>query len=130
MDYISLSCGILIGMILYRLIAGFYDLGQIGLYIKEAEKSALIMLATAAEAVAYIQMIKYNTLKDLKIPENTIVTTINVDDYNFNAWKNSAVSNLLAAYPEKYKSIAGYVDWETAMEFLDKIYKKKNKRSK
>jgi hypothetical protein len=129
-EYFSFSCGVVVGMVSYRLISGFFDLGHIGLYIKEAEKSALIMLATAAEAVAYIQMIKYNTLKDLKIPESTIKTTMNVDDYNFNAWKNSAVSNLLAAYPEKYKSIARYVDWETAMEFLDKVYKKKNKRSK
>ena len=71
--------------------------------------------------------IKYITMKELDLPENTIKTTKNVDDYYFDAWKNAAVSNLLAAYPEKYKSFARYVDWGTAMKTLDKIYMKGHK---
>lgn len=112
------------GFVTHRVLAGLYDLGQIGLYIREAEKSALIMLATVAESVAYIQQIKLSTMEDLKLSENTIKITRSIDDYNFDAWKNSAVSNLLSAYPEKYKNHKRYVDWAGAMDFLDKIYKK------
>ena len=117
------------GFATHRVLAGLYDLGQIGLYIREVEKNALVMLATVAESVAYIQQIKMNTMKDLKLPENTIKSTRNVDNHNFNAWKNAAVSNLLAAYPEKYKNHKRYVDWHSAMDFLDKIYKKNKMES-
>jgi len=108
----------------HRILSGLYDLGQIGLYIKEVEKNALVMLASVAESVAYIQQIKLNTMKDLKLPENTIKLTEKVDNHNFDAWKNAAVSNLLAAYPEKYRNHPRYVDWRSAMDFLDKVYKK------
>lgn len=119
--------GFFSGVFVYRVLSSFIELGQIGLYIREAEKNALVMLSSAAESIAYIQSIKYITMKELDLPENTIKTTKNVDDYYFNAWKNAAVSNLLAAYPEKYKSFARYVDWETAMKMLDKIYMKGHK---
>ena len=129
MDPLVIIISFLAGVIAHRVLSSIWDIGQIGLYIREVEKSALVMLASTAEAVAYIQTIKYHTMKDLKLPEDTIKTTKKVDDYNFEAWKNSAVSNLLSAYPEKYKSFARYVDWKSAMAFLNKIYKKGHKES-
>ena len=124
MDTSLIIISFLAGFVTHRILIGIYDLGQIGLYIREVEKNALVMLASVAESVAYIQQIKLNTMKDLKLPENTIKKTRNIDNYNFDAWKNAAVSNLLSAYPEKYKNHARYVDWRSAMVFLDKIYKK------
>ncbi len=124
MDFTSIFCGFVAGLMVHRILSGLYDLGQIGLYIKEVEKNALVMLASVAESVAYIQQIKLNTMKDLKLPENTIKLTEKVDNHNFDAWKNAAVSNLLAAYPEKYRNHPRYVDWRSAMDFLDKVYKK------
>tara|TARA_Y100001963_G_scaffold6443_1_gene8320 strand:+ start:670 stop:984 length:315 start_codon:yes stop_codon:yes gene_type:complete len=103
------------------------ELGQTGLYVREAEKNALVMLATVAESVAYIQSIKYRAMEEMGVPDHTIRLTKNVDDYNFTAWKNAAVSNLLAAYPEKYRNIARYVDWKTGMKMLNQIYKKGQK---
>ncbi len=123
-DYGSMLLGFVFGVIIYRLVSSFIDLGQIGLYIREVEKNALVMLATSAESIAYIQTIKYNTMKDMGLSENVIKTTRNVDDYNFDKWKKSAVNNLLAAYPEKFRSFPRYVDWATAMEFLNVTYKK------
>ena len=122
--YGSMLLGFVLGVVVYRILSSFVDLGQIGLYIREVEKNALVMLATSAESIAYIQTIKYNTMKDMGVSENLIKITKNVDDYNFDKWKNSAVSNLLAAYPEKFRSFPRFVDWATAMEVLNKIYKK------
>ena len=74
------------------------------------------------------KMTKYiNTMKDLELPENTIKVTKNIDDYNFDKWKKAAVSNLLAAYPEKFRDFPRYVDWSTAMKFLNEVYKRGNK---
>ena len=127
MDNFSLIIAFLIGVLSHRVLSSIWDLGQIGLYIREAEKNALVMLATVAESVAYIQTVKYNVMKENDVPESTIKLTKNVDDYNFAAWKNSAVSNLLAAYPKKYSGIPRYVDWASAMKFLDKVYKNGHK---
>lgn len=123
----SMFVGFAFGAATYRLVSAFIELGQIGLYVREAEKNALVMLATVAESIAYIQTIKYNTMKELELSENTIKITKNVDDYNFDKWKNAAISNLLAAYPEKYRSFTRYVDWATAMVLLNKIYKRGHK---
>ena len=103
MDWISFFIGFLTGVLVCSLSVPFLNLGRIALYIREVEKSALVMLATVAESIAFIQTIKYRTMKEMGIPEHTIRATKNMDDYNFDAWKNSAVSNLLAAYPEKLK---------------------------
>jgi len=127
MDNFSLFIGFLVGIIVHRVLSSIWDLGQIGLYIREVEKHALVMLASVAESIAYIQTVKYNTMKENEVPESTIKLTKNIDDYNFIAWKNSAVSNILAAYPKKYRDMARYVDWSSAMKFLDKVYKQGHK---
>ena len=126
-DLGSMLLGISIGAVIYRIVSSFIELGQTGLYVREAEKNALVMLACVAESIAYIQTIKYNTMEDLDLPENTVKLTKNIDDYNFDKWKNSAISNLLAAYPERYRNFPRYVDWPTAMILLNKIYKRGHK---
>ena len=127
MDWLIFFIGFFSGIFTYGVLSSFMDMGRIGLYIREVEKSALIMLATSAESIAFIQSIKYKTMKEMGISTDTIQSTKNIDDYNFSAWKNSAVSKLLAAYPEKYRSLKRYVDWNTAMDFLDKVYIKGHK---
>ena len=127
MDWLIFFIGLFSGIFIRGVLSSFMDIGRIGLYIREAEKNALIMLATAAESIAFIQSIKYRAMKDMGISEATIKLTKNIDDYNFSAWKNSAVSKLLAAYPENFKGLKRYVDCNTAMDFLDKVYKKGHK---
>ena len=127
MDWLIFFIGFFSGIFTYSVLSSFIGIGRIGLYIREVEKNALIMLATSAESIAFIQSIKYKTMKENGISADTIQSTKNIDDYNFSAWKNSAVSKLLAAYPEKYRSLKRYVDWNTAMDFLDKVYIKGHK---
>ena len=127
MDWLLFFIGFFSGVLVYRVLSSFMELGQTGLYVREAEKNALVMLATVAESIAYVQSIKYRVMEEMDVPERTIKLTKNVDDYNFTAWKNAAVSNLLAAYPEKYKNMTRYVDWKTGMDMLNKIYKRSHK---
>jgi len=127
MDWFIFFIGFFSGFLIYSIFGAILDLGRLGLYIREAEKNALLMLATSSESIAFIQSIKYRTMKEMGVPEQTILATKNIDDYNFTAWKNSAISKLLAAYPEKFKAFKRYVDWKTAMGILDEIYKKGHK---
>jgi len=124
MDYSSFFIGFFSGFLILHALYYLWDLGQVALFLKEAETGALLMLAMSTEAIAYIQTVKYETMRTFNVDENTIKTTKNIDDYNFESWKTSAVRRLLVAYPTRYKHLPKYVDWNTAMRILGEIYEK------
>ena len=122
MEYLPLFLSFVLGILAARSFTVLITLGEIGLMVKEVEKNCLMMFASVAESVAYIQSIKFQTMTDLKLDENLIKRTQNIDEHNFKMWKNSAVKNLHSSYPERFKQQAKYYDWKTAMDFLDKVY--------
>ena len=132
MEYLPLFLSFILGILAARSFTILMTLGHLGLMVKEVEKNCLMMFASVAESVAYIQSIKFQTMTDLKLEENVIKRTQNLDEHNFKMWKNSAVKNLHASYPERFKQEAKYYDWKTALDFLDKVYRQnridKNKK--
>jgi len=132
MEYLPLFLSFVLGILAARSFTILMTLGHLGLMVKEVEKDCLMMFASVAESVAYIQSIKFQTMTDLKLEENVIKRTQNLDEHNFNMWKNSAVKNLHSSYPERFKQEAKYYDWKTAMDFLDRVYQQnridKNKK--
>ena len=132
MEYLPLFLSFVLGILAARSFSILMTLGQLGLMVKEVEKNCLMMFASVAESVAYIQSIKFQTMTDLKLEENVIKRTQNIDEHNFKMWKNSAVKNLHASYPERFKDEGKYYDWKTAMDFLDRVYQQnridKNKK--
>lgn len=130
MDWVSFFICFFVGGLAYHVLSYIIEIGQLALYIKEAEKNALLMLANSAQSISFIQTIKYRAMKEAGIEESVIIRTKKIDDYNFEAWKNAAISNLLAAYPEHHKALTRYVNWEEAMNVLDDIYHNKPKREK
>jgi hypothetical protein len=122
MDYLILFLAFLAGIFAARAWTALMTLGELSLMVKEVEKNCLLMFASVAESVSYIQSIKFQTMKDLELDENLIKRTQNIDEHNFKMWKNAAVKNLHTSYPERFKHEAKYYDWKTAMDFLDKIY--------
>jgi len=122
MDYLILFLAFLAGIFAARAWTALMTLGELSLMGKEVEKNCLLMFASVAESVSYIQSIKFQTMKDLDLDENLIKRTQNIDEHNFKMWKNAAVKNLHTSYPERFKHEAKYYDWKTAMDFLDKIY--------
>jgi len=124
MDYLILFLAFLAGIFAARAFTALMTLGELGLMVKEVEKNCLLMFASVAESVSYIQSIKFQTMKDLKLDENLIKRTQNIDEHNFKMWKDSAVKNLHSSYPERFKQEAKYYDWKSAMNFLDRIYQR------
>ena len=122
MEYLPLFLSFVLGILAARSFTVLITLGELGLMVKEVEKNCLMMFASVAESVSYIQSIKFQTMTDLKLDENLIKRTQNIDEHNFKMWKNSAVKNLHSSYPERFKDEAKYYDWKTAMDFLDKVY--------
>ena len=132
MEYLPLFLSFVLGILAARTFGALMTLGQTAVMVKEVEKNCLMMLASVAESIAYIQGIKFQTMKDLELDENTIKLTKNVDQHNFDRWKSAAVSNLHLSYPKMFKDAEKYYSWDTAMGFLDKVYRQnridKNKK--
>jgi len=123
LDYLILFLSFVAGILASRAFTFLMTLGELGLMVRQVEKNCLIMLASVAESVAYIQSIKFQTMTDLKLDKNLIKRTQNIDEHNFKMWKDSAVKNLHSSYPERFKDEAKYYDWKTAMKFLDRVYR-------
>ena len=132
MEHLPLFLSFVLGILAARTFGALMTLGQTALMVKEVEKNCLMMLASVAESVAYIQAIKFQTMKDLELDENTIKLTKNVDQHNFDRWKSAAVHNLHLSYPKMFRHAAKYYSWDTAMDFLDRVYRQnridKNKK--
>ena len=122
MDYLLMFLSFLAGIFAARAWTALLLVAELGLMVKEVEKNCLLMFASVAESVSYIQSIKFQTMTDLKLDENLIKRTQNIDEHNFKMWKNSAVKNLHSSYPDRFKDEAKYYDWKTAMDFLDRVY--------
>jgi hypothetical protein len=132
MEYLPLFLSFVLGILATRTFGALMTLGQTALMVKEVEKNCLMMFASVAESIAYIQSIKFQTMTDLKLDKNVIKRTQNIDEHNFKMWKQAAVRNLQASYPTAFKDAEKYYSWETAMDFLDRVYRQnridKNKK--
>jgi len=122
MDYLLMFLSFLAGIFAARAWTALLLVAELGLMVKEVEKNCLLMFASVAESVSYIQSIKFQTMTDLKLDENLIKRTQNIDEHNFKMWKDSAVKNLHSSYPDRFKDEAKYYDWKSAMKFLDNVY--------
>jgi len=123
MSYLELFLSFMLGVVASRILDSFHINRSLVVMIREAERSCLIMLATAAESVAYIQSIKFSTMEQLGLEENTIKLTKNIDEQNFKQWKQAAINNLHSAYPDNFKKMPKYYSWKQAMSFLDGVYR-------
>ena len=123
MSYLELFLSFMLGVVASRILDSFRLNRSLVVMIREAERSCLIMLATAAESVAYIQSIKFSTMEQLGLEENTVKLTKNIDEQNFNQWKQAAINNLHSAYPDNFKKMPKYYSWKQAMNFLDGVYR-------
>ena len=123
MDIISTGIGFIIGMLFYRMFQNLFGFTWAVLFFKEIEKNSLLMLINVAEAIAYIQQIKYNIMVESEIPEDTIKLSKNIDQQNFELWKATVITNLTSHYPTLVPPT--YRTWEEALKLLDKIYHRK-----
>ena len=123
MDTVSVLIGFVIGLLFYRMFQNILGITYAAVFFKQIEKHCLMMLISVSEAVSYIQHIKYETMVQSELPENTIQLTKNIDKQNFELWKSTVITNLTSQYP---KSLApSYKTWEEALKLLNKIYDRK-----
>tara|TARA_R110000737_G_scaffold76486_1_gene107179 strand:- start:1 stop:405 length:405 start_codon:yes stop_codon:yes gene_type:complete len=122
MDYLIIFLSFVLGIVASRIFTITIAWAQLIGLVRAVEKDCLFMLASVSESVAYIQTIKVKTMIDLEMNEKNIESMKSIDEHNFSRWKESAVNNLHSSYPVKFRNLPKYYNWQTAMDFLDKVY--------
>jgi len=110
------------GFMLCRLLHSLYMMGRITLFMHKSAEDALKLLGNAAEDMAYMRQLKYQTVEKYGDKEQLKVIK-NIDDYVFNAWKRKAIGNYKHHFPAPYNKSIPFSTWEEAMQVLNEIYK-------
>tara|TARA_Y100000296_G_C5177562_1_gene261022 strand:+ start:3308 stop:3625 length:318 start_codon:yes stop_codon:yes gene_type:complete len=90
--------------------------------MSRAVENALKLLGGAAENMAYMRQLKYQTVENYGDKEHLKVIK-NTDDHDFNTWKLKAIQDFKECFPSPYDAHIPFNDWDGAMRVLDDIYK-------
>ena len=80
------------------------------------------LMSQANSNIIFLQSVKIVVSKR-RCCKFDIKLTKNIDEQNFNQWKQAAINNLHSAYPDNFKKMPKYYSWKQAMKFLDGVYR-------
>ncbi len=89
-------------------------------YAKEVCVKMLLILYSIEEDVQQIRTEKYSNMKDAGISPNDIMGQMNVDDYEFDKWRNMVVTDIVTRYP--FRRDLNFRDYNGAMKFLNEYF--------
>lgn len=116
--------GTLIGILLYRFFSRLYGASVSTMLLRVSEFHCLQLLVIAHDDLLFLKETKIKIMKDLKLTENQIKITGNIDEIRIKRWKHKSIQQLLSNYPVSFREKVEYDDWNSAMSFLEKIIKK------
>ena len=96
------------------------------MFMDNSATTALKLLGTAAEDIAFIRQLKYQVVEKYGDSEQLKII-INTDEHVLQSWKRNAIYNFKNNYPKPYNKMLSFNTWDEAMASLDKVYKKEYK---
>tara|TARA_S200000501_G_C20620920_1_gene654553 strand:+ start:164 stop:535 length:372 start_codon:yes stop_codon:yes gene_type:complete len=122
MEYASLGLAGLIGYMLGWLLANIVHLGRVGLLVEKTGLQALKLMVSVAEDVEFVRAMKYRVAEE--VDSATAIRQRNVDDYEYDRWKRTAVDNYLSSYPAVFKRQVPFSDWDGAVKHFQENRRK------
>ena len=122
MEYASLGLAGLIGYMLGWLLANIVHLGRGGLLVEKTGLQALKLMVSVAEDVEFVRAMKYRVAEE--VDSATAIRQRNVDDYEYDRWKRTAVDNYLSSYPAVFKRQIPFSDWDGAVKHFQENRRK------
>jgi len=110
------------GFAFCRILHNLYLIGGVTVFMRNTAENALKLLGAAAEDMAFMKQLKYQTVENYGDKEQLKVIK-NTDDYVFNAWKRKTIEDYKRHFPAPYNRRLTFDTWEEAMQQLDEIYK-------
>lgn len=123
MEYASLGLAGLIGYMVGYAIANIMQLGRTALFVERAGLQTLKLMATVAEDVAFMRAMKYRIAEESG-DAATAIRQKNVDEYEYNRWKKTAIDSYLSSYPAVFKRQVPFSDWDGAIKHFEQNRRK------
>ena len=104
------------------LLANIVHLGRVGLLVEKTGLQALKLMVSVAEDVEFVRAMKYRVAEE--VDSATAIRQRNVDDYEYDRWKRTAVDNYLSSYPAVFKRQVPFSDWDGAVKHFQENRRK------
>ena len=104
--------------------------GYAVLILQNLQKDAAKLLFSITQTIYEIEALKISEMHRCGKPQREIDFETQMMEKNSIILKKAVVSSFLYNWPRKYKDILEFYDWDSAMEYVDKLIKEErtNKR--
>jgi|TARA_R110000796_G_scaffold235229_1_gene354201 hypothetical protein len=111
------------GALCYGIVAKVMDIGHSYKFVKKTTDQMVMLLISVSQDVAFIKSLKYETMEDMKVPEEQIELVKKLDDETFKAWKEITFLKIVQIYPKQYVKLLNGYDWSKVTQSVDNLYK-------
>ena len=125
MTYITYFLFFLLGVSFTKAFTFLTNVGISRLMLKGAEITALKIVVGISEDMAFMRQLKYMTMLKAGATEDSMTTIKSIDEHTLKNWQDSVIKKIIQAYPNSYRDQVTYGTWEEALQYLDKLPKKK-----
>ena len=122
-NFTSLTIAFIGGMVFYGMWNYLVNLGSTIVMMKAAMKDCVLVLAKNIQTTYELNYIKQEVWKLSGRDEKYIEFQKKIDERELASMKNTAIRNFINSIPPRYNHLVDFHDWESAMEYIDKIIK-------
>jgi len=122
-NYVDLFIAFLSGFCIHIMWSYLVNLGHTVLMFKSTIKDSLLFLTKSMQTVYEINHIKEQAWRLTERDEKYIEFQKQVDRSEIASLQNTVIRNFINSIPPKYNGLIEFHDWNSAMEYVDKIIK-------
>ena len=123
MDLTTVALPFLLGVLFHMLWNYLLNTGYTMMMMKSAIKDCVMFMAKSLQEVYDLKHLKEEALKISGKEEKFIEWQSKVDKREIESLKRTCIRNFINAIPPKYNHLVKFHDWDSAMEYIDKIIK-------
>lgn len=123
MDLAILSLTFLLGVLFHMLWNWIVNTGYTILMMKSAINDCVIFMAKSLQDVYEIKYLKEEAMRLVNRDEKYIEWQSKLHEKEIRSLKTTCIRNFINAIPPKYNHLIEFHDWQSAMEYIDKVIK-------
>lgn len=126
MEFTNYFIMFMIGFVSHMVWAYVLNLGYSVVMVKELTDDILKLVAKSAQTTYHVYELKYLFLKEAGKSEEQIEYERKLDQIQLKSVQDTIIRNVLTNYPPKYIHLLKFDDWDSAMEHLSEVIKKRS----
>ena len=123
MDFTTLAFSFLMGALFAMFLNYLINTGYAVIMMKRAISDCLLFMAKSLQEVYEIKYLKEEALKIAGRDDKYIEWQKRIDEKEIQSIKRTCIRNFINSIPPRYNHLIKFHDWNTAMNYIDKIIK-------